>query len=343
MGNASVQPIDVNSLPQHLLERVRVIKDAPLRTSGGFVLYWMHHAVRSHENPAFDTALFIGAQLELPVLVYQGLSGRHPFNSDRHHTFIMEGAREVQQQLQDRGIRHAFYLGRRPSKPSPLPSLARRATLVITEDFPAPPFPQWTRQLAQQVDSAVWAVDCTCIIPMRLIPRGVDRAYVFRNHTQNEYERRLEQDWNEVAYSGQTFDGDYGFDAIDLADADIAELCAQCEIDHTIAPVAHTPGGSTAGYERWEKFKRHGLKSYNRLRNDAAIVFPKGVSRISAYLHHGHVSPFRLAREAARDGSAGALKFLDEMLIWRELAHHFCFIEWIWPLWMQFHRGPAGP
>ena len=46
---------------------------------------------------------------------------------------------------------------------------------------------------------------------------------------------------------------------------------------------------------------------------------------MSAYLHHGHVSPFRIAGDAARDGSAGAVKFLDELLIWRELAHNFCF------------------
>jgi predicted NAD/FAD-dependent oxidoreductase len=250
-----------------------------------------------------DTALYIAALLKLPVLVYQGLGGRHPYNSDRHHTFILEGAREVQQQLQERGISYAFYLGRRPNKPSPLKSLAQRATLVITEDFPAPPFPQWTRQLARQVDTAVWTVDCACIIPMRLIQRAFDRAYAFRNHTQKDYERRLPQTWGDVVTVGQPFEGNYGFDAIDLAKADIAELCAQCEIDHTIPPVAHTPGGSTAGYARWEKFKRHGLKSYGRLRNDAAVVFPKGVSRMSAYLHHGHVSPFRIAADAALDGN----------------------------------------
>ena len=325
MASASVQPIGVNSLPHHLFERVRVIRNAPVGTGGEFVLYWMHHAVRSHENPALDTALYVAAQLKLPVLVYQGLSGRHPFNSDRHHTFIMEGAREVQQQLQDRGINYAFYLARRPTKSSPLKSLARRAALLITEDFPAPPFPLWTRQLAEQTDTAVWAVDCACIIPMRLIHRAFDRAYVFRNHTQKDYERRLAQVWDDVVTVVEPFEGDYGFDATDLANADIAELCAQCEIDHTIPPVAHTPGGTTAGYARWEKFKRHGLKSYGRLRNDAAVVFPKGVSRMSAYLHHGQVSPFRIAADAARDGSAGAVKFLDELLIWRELAHHFCF------------------
>jgi photolyase PhrII len=325
MASASAKPIDVNRLPRHLFERVRVIRNAPVETSGEFVLYWMHHAVRSHENSALDTALYVATLLKLPVLVYQGLGGRHPFNSDRHHTFIMEGAREVQQQLQERGISYAFYLGRRPNKPSPLKSLAQRAALVISEDFPAPPFPKWTRQLAQQVDTAVWIVDCACIIPMRLIQGTFDRAYAFRNHTQKEYERRLPQAWDDMVAVGQPFEGKYGFETIDLAKADIAELCTQCDIDHTIPPVAHTPGGSTAGYARWEKFKRHGLKSYSRLRNDAKVLFPKGVSRISAYLHHGHVSPFRIARDAARDGSAGAVKFLDEMLIWRELAHHFCF------------------
>lgn len=73
-----------------------------------YVLYWMHHAVRGHDNPALDTALWIGNRLGLPVLVYQGLGGRHPYNSDRHHTFIMEGARDVQRELAERGIASAF-------------------------------------------------------------------------------------------------------------------------------------------------------------------------------------------------------------------------------------------
>lgn len=313
------------TLPPHLSERVRVIQDGFTSADGDFVLYWMHHAVRSHENPALDTALYLAEQLKLPVLVYQGLGGRHPFNSDRHHTFIMEGAREVQQRLHERRIAHVFYLGRKLTQSSPLSELARRAALVITEDFPAPPFPQWTRMLASRVDTGVWAVDCACIIPMQLIKRSFARAFEFRNRTQKEYDRRLRHVWEDMTAATEEFRGDCGFEAIDLANVDIAELCAQCEIDHTVPPVVHTPGGSAAGYGRWEEFKRRGLKTYDRMRNDATVSFPQGVSRLSAYLHHGHVSPFRIAREAAQDGTKGAAKFLDELLIWRELAHNFCF------------------
>jgi predicted NAD/FAD-dependent oxidoreductase len=80
-----------------------------------------------------------------------------------------------------------------------------------------------------------------------------------------------------------------------------------------------------AGYERWELFKSQGLKDYARLRNDANISPPRGVSRLSPYIHHGQISVFRIAREATAEGSKGAEKFLDELLIWRELAHNFCF------------------
>lgn len=309
----------------HLYERIRVIQNKPIRAKGDFILYWMHHAVRSHENPALNTALSVSAETELPVLVYQGLGGSHPYNSDRHHSFIMEGAREAQKRLNERGIAYRFYLGRQPRKTSPLQKLARRAALVITEEYPVPPFPKWTQMLASRVDTAIWVVDCACIIPMQSIKRSFSRAYAFRDRTQNEYKERLLQQWEDSVVPMRMFEGDCGFDDIDLTKADIADLCSQCEIDHTVPPVLHTPGGSSAGYARWEKFKVHGLRSYARLRNDASLNFPQGVSRLSPYLHHGHVSPFRIARDAAMDGSSGAMKFLDELLVWRELSHNFCF------------------
>jgi hypothetical protein len=111
----------------------------------------MHHAVRGHENPALDTAVYMGNRLNLPVLVYQGLGGCHPYNSDRHHTFIMESARDVQKELSQRGISYCFFLGRKPTEPTPLVSLAKRAVLVVVEDFPAPPFPRRTQLLLARI------------------------------------------------------------------------------------------------------------------------------------------------------------------------------------------------
>ncbi len=325
MKNTTINHVIEEILPPHLIERARIMNETPVNPDGRYVLYWMHHAVRGHENPALDTALTLGNQLHLPVLVYQGLGGPHPYNSDRHHTFIMEGARDVQAELGRRRIAYAFHLGRNPSAPGPLQTLAREAAVVITELFPAPPMTRWTASLARKTKTALLAVDCACIVPMQLLKKSYGRAFQFRKDTQAEFDARIHRRWSEVKPEVDPFSQKLEFETIDFARADIAGLCAQCQIDHTVGPVAHTPGGSKAGYARWDLFKGKGLKGYARLRNDAAVVFPRGVSRMSPYLHHGQVSPFRIAREAAESGLAGAEKYLDELLIWRELAHNFCF------------------
>ena len=116
------------------------------------------------------------------------------------------------------------------------------------------------------------------------------------------------------------FDGSLPFEPRCLSDVCLSSLIATCDVDHAIAPVADTPGGSRAGYARWARFKENGLAQYARRRNDATIH--DGVSRMSAYLHFGMVSPFRIAREA---DELDAEKYLDELLIWRELSFHFCF------------------
>ncbi|MBR9985906.1 MAG: NAD(P)-binding protein, partial [Desulfosarcina sp.] len=314
-----------NDLPQHLSERTRVLNGQPVAENGAFVLYWMHHAVRGHENPALDTALWVADRLKLPALVYQGLGGCHPYNSDRHHTFILEGAQDVEKELTCRGVSYCFYLAEEPEDPTPLGGLINRAALTLTEEFPAPPFNRWTESLAVTASCPFWAVDTACILPMQRLEKPFARAFQFRKATWESYQQRMTQVYKPSAVTVRPFRGPLGFDTLDLASADIASCCARCHIDHTVGPVPHTRGGSEAGYKRWEQFEQHGLSDYAETRNDAAIPFPSGVSRMSAYLHHGHVSPFRIVRQAALSTTRGAEKYLDEILIWRELGHHFCF------------------
>ena len=308
------------SLPDHLRERVHVGDPRSPDPTGAFVLYWMHHAVRSHENPALDVARHVAFSLDKPLLVYQGLAGRHPFNNDRHHTFILEGAREAHRGLDERGIRHAFHLATDPSRPGPLKELMSQAAVVVTEDFPAPPFPRWQARMAADIEVPFLQVDASCIVPIRSIGKGYSRAYHFRNRTEQDALQRSGRDWPELSAVPARWEGEVPGE-VDWTEP-IHEMVARCRIDHSVAPVPHTRGGSSAGYDRWETFIDQGIRSYAKRRNDP--VAEQGVSRMSAYLHHGHVSPFRIARDAVRHGSTGAAKLLDELLIWRELAFNLC-------------------
>ena len=124
-------------------------------TPGTFILYWMRTAVRAHENPALDVALAVGAARQLPVFVYHALSERYPYASDRHHTFILEGARDVQAECAARGIGYAFHLERPGHRQPALRQLASNAALVVTETMPLPPLDTWTRQLAARISAPV--------------------------------------------------------------------------------------------------------------------------------------------------------------------------------------------
>lgn len=312
------------NLPDLLAERCRALNDAEPASAGSFVLYWMRTACRAHENPALDVALIVGRALGKPVFVYHALAETYPHASDRHHTFILEGARDVQAAMAARGIGYAFHLERPGHRGRHLVTLAEKAALVVTEDMPVDPLRAWTTRLANAVSTPVWAVDTACVVPMRLVERAYDRAFAFRRATEPLRRERLSRPWWDVEAEGAAFlPDDLPFEPLNLQSASIPDLVAACAIDHSIGPVPHTKGGSSAGYERWSTFRDQRLQRYAQHRNDALRA--DAVSRMSAYLHHGQVSPFRLAREAAEIGGKGAEKFLDELLVWRELGYAWCF------------------
>ena len=316
-------------LPDHLAQRVHRIPPAAGASPttddgpGEFILYWMRTAVRAHENPALDVALLLAGHRDLPVFVYHALSEAYPFASDRHHRFILEGARDVAEELRTRGIGTAFHLERPGHRGPHLVTLARRAAAVVTEDMPVAPLAGWTRGLAERAGREVLAVDTACLVPMRSVdPVVTDRAYRFRKATAAHREAARSRPWPEQPDPQEPFvPRELPFEPVSLAEADLGRLIAECDIDHAVGPVPHTPGGSRAGYARWAGFKAHGLRSYAGARNNPLVA---GVSRMSPYLHYGQVSPFRIAREAAEVGGRGAEKYLDELLVWRELAYAFC-------------------
>ncbi|MDP3156858.1 MAG: FAD-dependent oxidoreductase [Archangium sp.] len=309
-------------LPAHLQERLE--PNAPAPREGDFVIYWMRIAARVTENPALDVALTAAAALGKKVFVYHALSERYRYANDRLHTFILEGARDVQRACAERGLGYAFHLERADQRAPVLLELAKRAALVVTDFMPVQPLLRWDAEVAKVVP--LWRVDASCLAPVWSIKKVVDRAFEFRALAQPLWKERIGVEWKEVA-TGPAWLPALPFEPLDLQSASIPELVASCEVDHTVSPVHHTPGGSVAGLARWRKFRDGKLARYAKDRNDPV---KEGNSRLSAYFHFGHLSPFLVAREAASalspagEGEAGQNKFLDELLVWRELSWHFC-------------------
>ncbi len=310
------------ALPEPVAERVRAPGEG--RLQGAYVVYWCRVAARDHDNPALDAALHAGRLLGLPVFVYQAVSERYPYASDRLHRFLLEGARDLAVGLAKRGVGYALHVERPGHRGAHLHALGADAALVVTDWMPVPPLSSWTARLARAVAGVtpVWEVDASCVVPMSLSRRAHDRAFAFRDAHAEARELRVSRPWADASPAGPAFLPALPFAPVDPVRADLDALVAAADIDHTVGPVLDMPGGMRAADARWRAFLRDGLGGYARRRNDAAD--PGGVSRMSAYLHFGHVSPLRVAREVAARRGNGAEKWLDELLIWRELAWHWC-------------------
>ena len=269
----------LEDLPNRLQDRARRLNERAIHGDGQFVLYWMRTAARVDENPALDTAVEIANRLGKEVLVYHALSERYPYSSDRHHTFILQAARDVQRIAAERQVAYAFHLERPGHRGPHLRTLANHAAIVVTEDMPVEPLNRWTGLLSRKANAPLVAVDTACVVPMQIIGKAYERAFAFRKATRKHYAQRLTLGPHKVEVENPATAFDLPFEPVDLQSTSIADLVSTCEIDHTVGPVPYTVGGSLAGYARWNEFKQRSLAQYARRRNDALL---EGVSRMSA-------------------------------------------------------------
>lgn len=315
------------ALPDHLAERCERVPGASGKdaAAGELVVCWLHHASRVDENPVLEVAAAAARHYDRPLIVHAGFGGRHPHANDRHTIFMLEGWRSVQRRLAALGITMSITPPPAPGRPSGLRSLAERACCLVAEDHPRNPYPKWIRRMAEETAGPTFVVDASCVLPGRLVPGIHDRAFKFRKACEPGWKLRLEREWpaprlDAPAAPSTALPSD-ALDLTGLEDRSLRSLVADWDIDHSVGPVAGMPGGEEEGVRLWRTFRDRHLDRYHRRRNDAAI---EGTSRLSPWLHHGMVSPFLIARETSRRGGEGPLKFLDELLVWRELSFHFC-------------------
>jgi deoxyribodipyrimidine photo-lyase len=96
--------------------------------------------------------------------------------------------------------------------------------------------------------------------------------------------------------------------------------------DRSVKPVDTFTGGTHAALKRMKDFIGNHLHAYATKRNHPEIG---GTSRLSPYLHFGHISPLTIAlavQEAVEEDKvtkAASNSFLNELIGWREISVNF--------------------
>ena len=313
------------TLPDHLAERCSRLSDVE-PASGDFVLYWMRTACRAHENPALDVALTAGRGIDKPVFVYHALSESYPYASDRHHTFIVEGARDVQAEMAARGVGYAFHLERPGHRGRHLVTLGEKAALVVAEDMPVDPLCGWTKRLAEATSTPVWAVDTACVVPMRLVvdapmigpsPFAVPRN-IFGKSACRAYGRTLTR-------TAPPSSRMICRSSLWICKARRSRIWSRPARSITPSDRCRTPKAAQAPAMRAGRhFAISGCSAMRRIAMMRCAPTPSaGCLPICITVRHLALSP----RSGSRRESAakGLRNSWDELLVWRELSYAWCF------------------
>ncbi len=304
--------------------RARRLNDRPVRQPAAYVLCWLQQALRGNDNPVIDAAVRLGEAWRLPVLVYHGLREDYPSASDRLHRFILGASRDLERDCRARGLACVQFVDRAAKREKGLVyRLAAEAAAVVVEDQPGF-VAQWQpARFAARTEAVVVAVNAACVVPPLALEQGVRTTAAFRRRHQ-----AARADWygwtDEVAtqppYAGPL---PYEPDALaDLSDAELDALTAACAIDHKLPPSPLFPPTRAEVSRRLERLRHEVLPAYAEQRRNPSTN--AGASELSPYLHFGVVGPREIvaAVQAADVPAEEQVKYLDELLTWREWFHY---------------------
>ena len=334
--------------------RVRHANDLPIAKTGKYVLYWMQMTRRLHENHALDYAIHCAITLKKPLVVYEGLKLNYPWANARHHTFILQGIRDNAATAEQLGINYwPFVETSHESGHGLVAKLAKYACLLVTDDYPAYMIPAQNRAISTKASVGVHLIDGNCLVPLSLLGPEVKAAA----HLRPRIHRLFAEAWGHRAKA-----------ELDLPKAlrtrveppftlwhpgsginAIADFVAGLPLDQTVPPIPDISGGTAAGREALATFVRDKLPHYAEARNAPDDPVETASSRLSPYLHYGHLAIQEVAeavfdsipnwtplelnpiqkgkREGFYSRDANANGFLDEAITWRDVGYQWHYFR----------------
>jgi deoxyribodipyrimidine photo-lyase len=332
--------------------RIRPLNEAETNPSGKYVVYWMISARRMAWNFGLQRAVERALEFRRPLVILEALRCDYDGANDRLHQFVLDGmAANQRDAARTRALYHPYVEPSVGDGRDLLRTLAADACVVVTDWYPAFFLPRMLKAAASTLDVRLEAVDSNGLIPLAVHGRAFTAARFYRAFVQRVLRDHVTAVPDEAPLKrlGRV----PRLTALPKAIArrwpaasnqlltEGARTLASLPIDHSIAP-ATMRGGAAEGRRLLQSFVSTKLKSYDELRNHPD---DECVSRLSPYLHFGHVSAHevfsavmtherwttrRLGKRGggAREGwwgvSPAAEAFLDQLVVWRELAFNGC-------------------
>jgi deoxyribodipyrimidine photo-lyase len=298
-------------------ERVQNLNEGDVR-GGDFVLYWMQSSQRAEQNHALEYAVQRANDLDQRLLVVFGLTDDYPEANLRHYAFMLEGLKDAQDALEDRGIK---MLVRRGSPAEVAISVGKDASLIVTDRGYMRPQKRWREEVAREAGCLVTQAESDVVVPVELVSGKQEHAARTLRPKIGEYLEDFLVELTPTKPEKQSTN--MQADGLDLSD--IEKVLEGMDLDRSAGSLSHLyRGGTSEAKKTFRRFLRESFGDYVEHRNQPQT---DDVSHMSKYLHFGHVSPIWLALEARKAATkkGNVESFVEELVVRRELSMNFVF------------------
>jgi deoxyribodipyrimidine photo-lyase len=299
------------------VERVQNLNDRDVG-DGDYVLYWMQSSQRAEQNHALEYAVQRANEMGQRLLVVFGLTDDYPEANLRHYAFMLEGLKDAQETLRERGIKMVVRQG---SPDEVALEAGKDATLIVTDRGYMRPQKSWREKVAKEAGCLVTQVESDVVVPVELASGKQEHAArTLRPRIGEHLEdflvaltpTKVEKQSTSMRAKG-----------LDLSDID--GVLDGMDLDRSVGALGHLyTGGTSEAKKMFRRFLRTSFDGYVEHRNQPQT---DDVSHMSKYLHFGHVSPIWLALEArrAKTEKDNIESFVEELVVRRELSMNFVF------------------
>jgi deoxyribodipyrimidine photo-lyase len=333
--------------------RLRDLNDRQPSPSGEHVLYWMIAARRRHHSFGLQHARDLARAYGKPLIVLEALRLDYPHASARLHAFVVQGMADNHRAFARSCATYVPYV--EPDKHAGrglIEALAQSACAVVTDDYPTFFLRPMLEATGPRLPVPLIAVDGNGLLPLRRATRAFPTARGYRSHLHRHAAESLAHRPEVDPLAGARLPELAELPAAlrtTYRPATAAELAAplalvqKLGVDPAVAPVDYE-GGHRAARAQLDRFLAQRLSSYDEARNHPDEDAGSG---LSPWLHFGHIAADEVLqailehedvsdpieridpknageREQLLGLSRGAEAFLEQLLVWRELAYNTC-------------------
>ncbi len=300
-------------------KRIKLRNKGFINEDGAYVLYWMQHTQRIHDNGSLIYAINEANRLDKPLKVLFVISKTFPEGADRHYHFMLEGLRDLKNNFEKLGIDFTVVLGRFLED---IPPFLNKAALLVMDKAYTRELRALRQHLVKKAKSLlVVEVENDLAVPVETASNKLEyAARTIRKKLWKALENRSEFLKREPVENRSDSHAD-------ILDASLETIIEHCDINHSVKKSDRFTGGESEALRRFEAYVAQKINHYAHSNDPGKFL----TSELSPYLHFAQLSPMHMLKTIEKGMNKGTIDkdageaFLEQLIVRRELAYNFVY------------------